>query len=277
MIDKAAANDFPGRFREIISDPLNLLIRRHPRAGLVEDGLVTLHNGHRVPLRGAGSYYGGFSDILIYNRGVHEPLEEFAFQQMLPVLPAAPVMLELGAYWGHYSMWLKQARPGARVHLVEPEADCLEAGRANFARNGYDASFEQAFVGTGRFEVDRWMEAAGLERLDVLHSDIQGFEAEMLDGAAGTLGARRADYVFISTHSQALHDEVRRRMAGFGYRIELSSDFTGQTTSYDGFLLAVHPDRRPVCPGPAPLDRQGIVRAAPRALVESLLPYLPAE
>ena len=30
MMDKAAASDFLGRFREIISDPLNLLIERVP-------------------------------------------------------------------------------------------------------------------------------------------------------------------------------------------------------------------------------------------------------
>lgn len=274
MVQKAIASDFPGRFREIISDPLNLLIPRHPQAGTVRNGRVVLHNGHHVPLSGPGAYYGGFSDVLVYNRGVHEPLEEYAFQQMLTALPEAPAMLELGAYWGHYSMWLKQARPAAQTHMVEPEAENLAAGRANFAANGYQGQFHQAFVGTGQFEVDAWMKATGRRHLDILHSDIQGFEAQMLDGAGATLAARRADYVFISTHSQALHGEVRARMAGFGYRIDLSADFDRQTTSFDGFLLAVHPDRAPVCPGPAPLDLQAIATATPRALVASLLDRL---
>ena len=276
MVEKANASDFPGRFREIISDPLNLLIPRQPQAGTVTDNRVILHNGHRVPLSGPGAYYGNFSDVLIYNRGVHEPLEEFAFQQMLTTLPDTPAMLELGAYWGHYSMWLKQARPGAATHMVEPDAERLAAGRANFALNGHEGMFHQAFVGTGQFSVDAWMAETGPDRLDILHSDIQGYEAQMLDGAAATLGAGRADYVFISTHSQALHTEVRDRMAAFGYRVELSADFDRQTTSYDGFLLAVHPDRAPVCPGPAPLDLQAIATAAPRDLVASLMGRLNA-
>jgi hypothetical protein len=96
---KAQADDLLGRFREVISDPLNLLIERVPMAGLVEQGEVYLHNGNRVPLSGEGAYYGAFSQLLIVNRGVHEPLEEFVFQQLLKSLGEAPVMLELGAYW----------------------------------------------------------------------------------------------------------------------------------------------------------------------------------
>ena len=67
-IPKAGASDFLGRFREIISDPLNLLIERDARSGVVEDDLVYLHNGNRVAVRGPLAYYDGFSDILIINR-----------------------------------------------------------------------------------------------------------------------------------------------------------------------------------------------------------------
>src|SRR5208337_3105186 len=125
---------------------------------MVEDGLVWLHNGNRVPVEGRYSYYGGFSDVLIFNRGVHEPLEEYVFQEALRVLPDEPMMLELGAYWGHYSMWLKSRRAQARVFMVEPEATNLEAGRMNFARHKFDGTFIQALVGKGKFEVDRFME-----------------------------------------------------------------------------------------------------------------------
>jgi hypothetical protein len=45
MLTKAKASDFRGRFREIVADPLNLLIRRDPRAGMIEGDQVILHNG----------------------------------------------------------------------------------------------------------------------------------------------------------------------------------------------------------------------------------------
>jgi hypothetical protein len=55
---KATEADFVGRFREIISDPLNLLIERVPMAGVVQGNEVVLHNGNRVPLSGPAAYYG---------------------------------------------------------------------------------------------------------------------------------------------------------------------------------------------------------------------------
>lgn len=58
-------------------------------------------------------------------------------------------MLELGAYWGHYSMWLKATHPKASVHMVEPESESLNirAGRENFARNNLEGTFLEEFVG----------------------------------------------------------------------------------------------------------------------------------
>ena len=55
---KANSADFLGRWREIISDPLNLLIKRDANSGLIDkDGFVYLHNGVKVPLTGCNSYY----------------------------------------------------------------------------------------------------------------------------------------------------------------------------------------------------------------------------
>lgn len=78
-IAKSDAGDFRGRFRETVSDPLNIFIDRVPEAGTMDGDHVIPHNGHKVALRGPNSYYKFLSDILIINRGVREPLEEFVF------------------------------------------------------------------------------------------------------------------------------------------------------------------------------------------------------
>jgi hypothetical protein len=261
MQTKAAPGDFPGRFREIVGDPLNLLIERHPKAGMTKGDTVILHNGNKAYFRGPNAYYQGFSDILVINRGVHEPLEEFAFQQMLQQVPKAPVMLELGAYWAHYSMWLKRARPDASLHMVEPETENIAAGKANLALNGMAGTYVQGFVGRGAFAVDPWMEQQGLTWLDILHCDIQGYESEMLEGTEQALEKRQVGYWFVSTHSQELHGTVISALEKAGYRVELAADFDHETTSFDGFVLGVHPDLPTVFHGPPPLSRIAIARA----------------
>lgn len=267
MGSKAADNDFTARFREIVSDPLNLVIKRDTRAGFVDRGFVFLHNGLKVPISGPDAYYGEFSSILVINRGVHEPLEEFVFQEVLKRLPASPVMLELGAYWGHYSMWLKSVHADAIVHLVESSAENLNSGIRNFETNGLTGFFVHASVGRGHLLVDRYLHESGIDHLDVLHSDIQGFEAEMLEGCAGALTEHRIDHLFISTHSADLHSEVVSRLSDLRYRIEVSSDFECDTTSYDGFIFASSPEKTPVFGNFTPLGRTQIESAQPEKLV----------
>jgi len=268
--EKAGANDVLGRWREIISDPLNLLLDRHPQSGFVRDNLVYLHNGNRVPIAGPGAYYGGFSHILVINRGVHEPLEEYVFQELLKVLPESPTMLELGAYWGHYSMWLKKCRPAAVVHLIEPILENFNVGIANFGLNGFSGEFVQAFVGKGKFSVDTYLQAKGVAKLDVLHADIQSFEVEMLDDCTRSLQQQSIDYIFISTHSARLHEEVLRKLELFHYRIEVSSDFDCQTCSYDGFIFASSPLRKQLFSNFRPLGRDEINVSSPIDLVTEL-------
>ena len=265
---KAGASDFLGRFREIISDPLNLAIERHPLTGFVEGEFVMLHNGNSVPVNGETAYYGDFSHILVINRGVHEPLEEYVFQEVLKVVSECPIMLELGAYWGHYSMWLKARRAKASVHMVEPESMNIKAGKENFARNGFQGIFLESFVGNGQFEVDEYLYNNDINVLDILHSDIQGYELEMLEGAARALAEQRVIYVFISTHSQQLHHSVVRKLSDFGYRVEVSSDFDSETTSFDGFVFASAPSVNPVFTQFKPLNRLQILGAAPLQQVQ---------
>jgi hypothetical protein len=270
---KAADSDFAGRFREVISDPLNLLIERVPQAGVLEGSEVYLHNGNRVPIAGPEAYYGQFSALLLFNRGVHEPLEEYVFQELLKHLPPSPSMIELGAYWAHYSMWLKRVRPQASVIMVEPDPGNLAAGRANFARNGFEGEFIHTFVGKGGWELDQFFSSRGLSHLDILHVDIQGAEGALLDAGQETLGNSKIDYLFVSTHSQELHRRVAEELTRFGYRVEVSSDFDFETTSYDGFLFAASRDTRRVFKDFNHFGRTTIATSSVNEALEAVLKY----
>lgn len=261
------------RYREIISDPLNLLISRVPSSGYVDsEKCVILHNGNRVPVEGDLAYYREFSDILILNRGVHEPLEEFCFQETLKKIRSpSPLMLELGAYWAHYSMWFLKEKPDGVCVMVEPDQTNLNCGRNNFSINKFKGEFIKSFVGRESFKVDEFVSERKIERLQILHSDIQGYELEMLEGSSTFLQEHRADYIFVSTHSQKLHSSVVQTLENLGYRVEISADFDHQTTSLDGFVLASSPNVEPIFEEFVPMGRIEIAGLNQQQLIAYLL------
>lgn len=254
-----------GRFREILSDPLSVLIQRDRNAGrLIRGGFVVLHNGNLVPFRGRGSYYGEFSDILVINRGVHEPLEEFCFQRVLRRLGKPnPTMVEVGAYWAHYSMWLKTCCAQARCIMAEPNNLNLRCGRANFERNKLRGEFFQEGVPSAGPWLPDLLKRCGLVGVDILHADVQGAELALLLGATELLQAGVIGHVFISTHSDALHQECTALLAAVNYRVEVSSDLGSQTTSSDGFIYASNARIPPLFHGFTPLGREQLRLSQP--------------
>ncbi len=231
------------RTRLVQECPDNEHIPRVSNAGETHDGFVIMHNGLRVLV---DSYYGGpVTEMLRVNRGVHEPEEERVFQDVLRHMPADAVMVELGAYWGFYSLWFRSVvGPNATNILVEPEHEHLESGRRNFAAAGFsDVRMVRGFVGSEpragdppTVSVDSLMACEKLSRVNLLHSDIQGHEGEMLRGAARALRARTIDYIFISTHSTRVHERCRKVLDRASYEI-LADSSVRESYSFDGLLV----------------------------------------
>ena len=93
----------------------------------------------------------------------------------------------------------------------------------------------------------------------------------MLDSASSILNRYGAAYLFISTHSQLLHNSVINRLKSIGYRIEVSSDFDSETTSYDGFIFASRPDIDQVFCNWRPLGRLQLLNASPETILEYIV------
>ena len=272
---KAPDHNYFERFKEIISDPLNLLINRVPQSGFLdENNKVFLHNGISVDVNGEFSYYDNFSEILILNRGVHEPLEEYCFQQMLEEISSeknkAPTMLELGSYWAHYSMWLKLKIPKANCFMVEPDPIRIKSGEKNFSDNSFEGTFINQFVSEESFKVDKFMIDYDFKTLDILHSDIQGYEKEMLLGSSNSLLENKIKYIFISTHSEELHKQCIEIISKFNYRIEVSSGHETHTTSCDGLIFASNKTIKPVFNNFHPLGRLDILNSSPARLIKCI-------
>lgn len=246
-------SDMEPRTKDVLSCPDLETIPTVPDAGQLKDGVLIMHNGLKVI---AGSYSGDpMTQLLHRTKGIHEPQEEKVFAQVLKHLPPHSSMLELGAWWGFYSMWFKKELPDGALYLIEPFQENLEFGKKNLALNGMQASFLQAFIGatstkptgaTPSISIDDALAHFQLDHLTILHCDIQGHELSMLQGAKQSLRKRCIDYFFISTHTTNLHYACLDILRSADYQILAHADILN-TYSFDG-LIAARRSELPGCP-----------------------------
>lgn len=245
MTSKAAPEDLSGRIREIRSDPCNERIARVEHAGETVDGHFVMHNGLLVK-----PMCRGYMKLLEANAGCHEPQEEYVFQEVLKHIPSGGCIVELGAYWGFYSMWFAKAVAQARCYLVEPSRKNLKTGQYNFRKNGLEGNFFHSKIGHEYLGVDRFLDKQMIRFVDVLHADIQGAELEMLEDAEDSLNRGRIGCLFVGTHSQDLHYRCKAFLEERGYIVIAHADFDHGTYCCDGVLVVRHKD----VAGPEPID-----------------------
>jgi len=242
------------RTQEVCSSADNRFIPRVADAGLIRNGKQIMHNGLKINL---GSYYGPeYSQMLLLNKGVHEPQEERVFSAVLPTIPSGAVMIEMGAFWSFYSMWFNKEVPDAINYMIEPDSFNLGHGKRNFRLNGLKGNFVQGFISSKSensgtiptIAIDDFVKSEGISFIHMLHSDIQGFEYEMLQGAKTCFDKRMIGYVFISTHSDEVHAKCRNFLKDYGFEIVAEADLK-QTYSEDGLIAA----RAPYFPGIQPI------------------------
>ncbi len=215
-----------------------------------------MHNGIKIC---KDCYYGEWMTTLIkYCHGHHEPQEEVAFHEVLKYLPKNAVMLELGSYWGYYSMWLKMAIPSATTYLIEPDPQNIEIGKRNFALNKLSGIFEWALIDSKSSEaksftdwdyntflvraiaLDDYTSENNISFVHVLHSDIQGAEIAMLEGCHRLMSEKRIGYYFISTH-RGTHEKCLEILKRYNLNI-LISITREESFSADGLIVAKLPN-----------------------------------
>jgi FkbM family methyltransferase len=214
-----------------------------------------MFNGVKVP---ADSYYGPwYSELIRQCKGHHEPQEEYVFDAIVKHAPEGATMIELGSYWAFYSTWFLTHVPQSKAILVEPSPNNLLVSMATLSLNDVHADVVLAAMGDlteldravtvggaqapnftiPQETVDALMTSRGLEHLYVLHSDIQGAEVAMLEGAAQALSNQRIDYLVISTHSKDIHHECMSKLSDYNYRIIAEHD-PFESFTFDGLIVA---------------------------------------
>jgi hypothetical protein len=187
----------------------------------LSNGKLVMHNDLVIdPL----SYYGApVMRMLMENRSIHEPQEEYVFQEVLKQMPEGATMLELGCYWAFYSMWFGSKIKNSKNYLIDNN-DGISRAKANFSMNKLSGTFMTGYIGKDNpsssipvTNVDRICEEQGIKFLDMLHSDI-----------------------FISTHSQELHYGCIEFLKANGYQILCHADIE-DSFSEDGLIVAKDP------------------------------------
>ena len=215
-------------------------------AGRIFPTYQLMHNGIRITL---GSYYDyGNTHLLMENNGVHEPQEEYVFQQVLPFIREGGTMMELGSYWAFYSLWFASKVKNARCIMIEPDPHKMNFGKLNFKLNGLKGQFRLGFIdghtdttkSIPTYNVDHLMKEFKVDFLDILHSDIQGYELNMLKGAADALRNHKIGYAFISTHSNELHRQCIDELKRYGYVIVADANLD-ESFATDGVIVAKLP------------------------------------
>jgi len=248
IYDKALVNaeldqNWKLRIEEVIACPENELIHRVSEAGALKKGKQLMHNGIKIL---AGGYYGsGITQMLIKNKGVHEPQEEYVFDLVLKTIPIGATMLELGSYWAFYSIWFQKVIPSAKNYMVEPALENMNYGINNFRINDVKGDFTNAFVGReSKMEngskticVDDFIEQKKIDFIHILHSDIQGFELDMLKGSHKAIEQKKIGYIFISTHGNPVHKKCIEFLEANGFEILCEADINA-SYSYDGLVVA---------------------------------------
>jgi hypothetical protein len=241
-INNTKGTTFEDRFIDIMSDPNNIFIKRCENAGTIENECVILHNGIKVAKDG---YYGSFSKILVLNKGCHEPAEERMFELILQDIPENGTMIELGSYWAFYTIWFHKVIKQARNYCIEPELQNLNLGKQNCLLNNVtNVDFTQGFVGKNNISISNFVLEKKIDYIDILHSDIQGYELEMLQDITNLLAQNKIKYLFISTHSDDVHYKCVQLLQKNNYRIIASADFETETFCFDGIIVACHSDNK---------------------------------
>lgn len=234
--------------RTVSGDDADYIPKVYGAGEIFNDGGITyqlMHNGVKVI---CDCYYDvrWITDVIYGLKGHHEPQEEKCFYEVLKSIPYGATMIELGAYWGYYSLWFSFRVKNAKNYLVEPDPQRLEVGIKNFEINNKEATFTRAFVGkmkddepdiTGAewLSIDDYIEREGIQHVNILHSDIQGAETEMLPTTIKHLN--HIDYFFVSTHGHQNHIACLEFFKEHAFII-LAEHADVESCSGDGLIVA---------------------------------------
>ena len=231
-------------------------IPKVPQAGQTFDGengrYQLMHNGVKVI---EGGYLGIWTTELIkLLRGHHEPQEEKAFHEILKHIPENSTMVELGSWWSYYSLWFQKEITNAQNYMIEPDPSYLEIGKQNFSLNKMSGRFYNAAIGRHTIvkamvrcesdnmerampimTMDDFCDREGINKVDLILCDIQGYELEMLQGLTKSIEKGMIRFVVISTHHHTISNDPLIHQKCMSFLLEHEAYVLVEHTVYESY------------------------------------------
>ena len=145
-------------------------------------------------------------------------------------------------------MWFQKELKDSINYMIEPDSFNMGQGKRNFELNNLKGSFIQAYIGKQSSQdgavktmcIDDFVKEHSIKFIHMLHSDIQGFEYDMLVGASRTFDLKQIGYVFVSTHSNDLHNQCLKFLIERKFIIIAEANLD-ESFSEDGLIAARAP------------------------------------
>lgn len=150
-------------------------------------------------------------------------------------------MIELGSNWAFYSMLFKAILKSSETKniMIEPYDKYYESGVKHFEMNGFNGEFSKEVIGLGTppswtgvknpnvfaekkvVTIDELLARYEIDRLDVLHMDIDGNETIALRGARNALANHTIKNLFVLVHDDVNLKNTREILSTEHYNLTL--------------------------------------------------------
>ena len=152
---------------------------------------------------------------------------------------AGDVVCDIGASYGDSAIWWSKVK-GAKVIAFEPLKDIYRILEANITLNKADVIAFNIAIGNGKSIsssreqnmliksgeaysalVDtKKLDDLGIQRMDILKIDVEGFELDVLNGAVHCI-EKLKPRIIIETHSTELRNNCDKFLRDMGYSLEV--------------------------------------------------------
>lgn len=162
-------------------------------------------------------------DIYLKRKLFDNKTEEKHFKQMLEEINSSePSMIEIGAYWAYWTILFKKKFKNNKTVIIEPDEKHLDEGLHNLKENNMSSIYYKNTVLKNHletqvpFDQNKAKDIDILEvinkhfnHIDILHSDAQGIEYELLIRLKDLIKTNKIKNLFLLTHSPKIHSDIK--------------------------------------------------------------------